>query len=81
MVTKPTIVLGELPVIEDLQGSARFPAIVQWLPVLIEPSPSEVAEARARHGRILVAPGRLSQVMAVVEELVLEMEDAAQMLP
>lgn len=70
-VHRPTVVVGDLAMIDYLATEVEgWPDLISWLPVAFDPSPSEIATARKRYGSVLVAPGKLSQVVALVDVLV-----------
>lgn len=64
----PTVIMAELETVERLVIDAPRESVV-WLPVLVDPSVSALAAARSRFGQVVVAPGKLSQVVGLVDAL------------
>lgn len=64
----PTVIMAELETVEKLIATVPKESVV-WLPVLVDPSASALAAARSRFGQVVVAPGKLSQVVGLVDAL------------
>jgi hypothetical protein len=64
----PTVIMAELETVETLITRVPKESVV-WLPVLVDPSASALAAARSRFGQVVVAPGKLSQVVGLVDAL------------
>ena len=64
----PTLIMAELETVEMLITRASRESVV-WLPVLVDPTASALAAARSRFGQVVVAPGKLSQVVGLVDAL------------
>ncbi|MEZ4655515.1 MAG: hypothetical protein R3E12_18480 [Candidatus Eisenbacteria bacterium] len=62
------VVIADLKQADEIL-KARDQASFQFLPVLLRPTRDELAEVRHQYGHALVAPGRLGQAVAVLEEM------------
>lgn len=80
-VSAPTIVIAEMDVVEATKAATDFGSGVIWLPVLVEPSDRELESARQRYGHVIVAPGRLSQVVALLEVVSNEIVESVTSIP